>query len=455
MVNKLQKYNKIFLIGICGISMSGLAILLKKLGKTVSGSDINITNTGKKLKNLNIKIFKKHKKSNVKNCDLVVFSGAISSTNPEILYAKENNIEIIERSELLKLISDMYKNVIAISGTHGKTTTTAMISYIFLLSGLNPTIHIGGDFDFINGNVHFGQNEYFITEACEFRDSFLTLCPNESVITNIEKEHLDYFKTFKKEKDSFKKFADKTKNFCFVNGNYAKLLDGCKNVVTFGLKNSNNFYLKNIRQGEDLKYIFDCYKNDVFIGTFKLNIFGKHNLENALATIAVCCEYNIDYKFIYLGLKTFNNVHRRFEYIGNYKNCPVIHDYAHHPTEIYNTIKTAKEVFKKRVVCIFQPHTYSRTKLLINKFSKCFNGLDSLYILKTYSAREKFDYFGSAEYLNKIISDSNHNFTLNGVFTKKDIIKKLNKEDFCNSVLLFLGAGDIENVCKKLLKKHK
>ena len=452
MVENLEKYNKIFLIGICGISMSGLAILLKKQGKIVLGSDINVTESVKELKKLNIKVLKKHKKSNVKNCDLVVFSGAIPTNNPEILYAKRNNIEIIERSELLNLISQKYENVIAISGTHGKTTTTAMISYIFMISGFNPTIHLGGNFEFIKGNVYFGGKKYFITEACEFRNSFLSLTPNTSVITNIEKEHLDFFKTFEAEKNSFNKFASQTKLCCIVNGKYLKYFYKTKNIKTFGFSKNNSYYLKNITQGEDLKYIFDCYKNNVFLGTFKLNVFGKHNLENALATIAVCSEYKIDYKFIYLGLKTFTNVHRRFEYMGNYKNCPVIHDYAHHPTEIYNVIKTAKEVFKNKVICIFQPHTYSRTKLLINKFNKCFDGLDSLYILKTYSAREKFDYLGSAEYLKEKLLNNNKHFTVNGVYTKKEIIKKLNKENFCNSVLLFLGAGDIEETCKKLIK---
>ena len=190
-----------------------------------------------------------------------------------------------------------------------------------------------------------------------------------------------------------------------------------------------------------------------FIGKFKLNVYGKHNIENALATISVCLEFGIDYNVIYLGLKTFNNVHRRFEVVGLYKQCLMIHDYAHHPTEIYNTIKTCKEVFNKKVICIFQPHTYSRTKTLIDNFSKCFDGLDCLYLLKTFSAREKFEYLGSANFLKDKILKSNSNFLVRGVFSKREFVKKIKKENIEDSVLLFLGAGDIEKLPVKLAKK--
>lgn len=455
MVKKLEKYNNIFFVGICGISMSGLALLLKWQGKNVAGSDVNADSQKRRLKRQGIHVFTKHKKSNIKKADLVVFSGAITNTNPELLAAKERGIDVIERSELLGLISKQYKKVIAISGTHGKTTTTAMIGYIFMVAGLKPTIHVGGDFDFINGNVYRGDNKYFITEACEFRNSFLTLNPTTSVICNIEEEHLDFFKNFETEKQSFNKFANNTKGICYINEDYVNLLQS-SNISTYGNFDSSNYYIKNINIGDDLKYTFDCYKKgNIFIGSFKLNIYGKHNLQNALAAIAVCCEYNIDYKFIYLGLKTFNNVHRRFEYMGNYKNCPVIHDYAHHPTEIYNTIKTAKEVFMRKIVCVFQPHTYSRTKLLIDSFSICFDGLDCLHILQTYSAREKYEYLGSAEYLKQKILQSKPNFAVRGVYNKKQIIKQLKKDNLCDSVLLFLGAGDIEEACKKLVKNQK
>lgn len=453
MALKLKNYNKIFFVGLGGISMSALALLLQKHKKVVLGSDINKSQLTRKLSKQGIKVFYKHRSSNIKDCDLVVFSGAIPSQNPEVKEALKQNIKVVERSELLQMVASEYKNVIAISGTHGKTTTTAMISYIFMLCGLNPTVHIGGDFDYINGNVAVGDKEYFITEACEFRDSFLTLKPTVSVITNIETEHLDYFKNFENEKKSFNKFVSNTKKICFLNGRYKNIIDSKTDIKTLGFSNSNSLYVRNIKKGSDHKYTFDCYKGKSFIGNFKLNVYGKHNIENAIAAISVCLEFGIDYNVIYLGLKTFNNVHRRFELVGTYKKSLLIHDYAHHPTEILNTIKTAKEVFRKKIICVFQPHTYSRTKTLIESFSKCFDGLDCLYILKTYSAREKYEYLGSADYLKDRILQSAPSFVVKEVMSKKEFLKNIKKEDLCGSILLFLGAGDIEKLPNKLCNK--
>lgn len=448
----LKNYNKIFFVGIGGISMSGLALMLKGLGKKVAGSDLIKTELLKNLQKQGVEVHYTHKASNIKDCDLLVFSGAISGENVEIKAAKDKNIPIIERSQLLYMISKLFKNVIAVSGTHGKTTTTAMIAYIFMLCGLKPTVHIGGEFEYINGNFMLGDKDYFITEACEFRDSFLTLKPTHSIINNIELEHLDYFKNFENEVKSFNKFAAQTKKVCFINSKYVSYIKKDEKLKTYGYSNSNYLYVRNIKRGSDSKYSFDCYQGKTFIGNFKLNVYGKHNIENALAAISVCLEFGIDYNVIYLGLKTFTNVHRRFEVVGLYKSCMMIHDYAHHPTEILNTIKTCKEVFKKKVVCFFQPHTYSRTKTLIENFSKCFDGLDCLYLLKTYSAREKFEYLGSADYLKDQIIKNSPNFLVKGVYSKKEVIKTIKKENLYDCVLLFLGAGDIEKLPSKLAK---
>lgn len=449
----LLNFKKVFFIGIGGISMSGLAQIVKSLNIQVLGSDLVKNNLTTKLKKQGIKVYYKHRAKNVLGCDLVVFSGAIPKDNPEYKFATENNLPIIERAELLNLIAKRYKNVIAISGTHGKTTTTSMLSYIFIISGLKPTVHIGGEFDYIKGNVLIGENNFFITEACEFRDSFLTLNPTTSVITNIEPEHLDFFQTFENEKLSFNTFKQKTKEKCFISSGYENLIEDKKNLCTYGFGSECNVYAKNVTLGVDGKYSFDCFKGKEYIGNFKLNIFGRHNVENALCVIGVCLEYNLPYKCIYLGLKTFNNAHRRFEFVGSYKNMQVIHDYAHHPTEIITSIKTCKEVFNKKVVCVFQPHTYSRTKTLLESFSKCFDGLDSLYILKTYSARENYDYLGSADYLKESLLKINPNFLIKGAYTKKQFLKEIKKAEMGDSVLLFLGAGDIEKLPKKLIGK--
>lgn len=432
--------------------MSALALLLKNDGYEVLGSDISKSDTIKKLKKNNIKVYNTHRASCVKGSDLVVFSGAIKEDNPQIVYAKKNNIELMERSKLLGIISRRYKNVIAISGTHGKTTTTAMLGYIFLIAGLNPTIHIGGDFPQINGNLHIGGKEFFITEACEFRDSFLELNPNVSVVTNIEPEHLDYFETFENEVMSFNNFVAKTKEIAFINLSYKELF---RDELPINYFNGKDLSAKNLVLNDDGKYSFDCYKGKKLIGNFKLNNYGKHNVYNALAVISVCLYFNINVKVIQIGLETFRNVKRRFEFIGNIFTNIVIHDYAHHPSEIQKSIKTCKEVFDKRLICIFQPHTYSRTKFLINDFVSCFEKADELYLIESYSAREKYEYLGSVEYLKDRISSKNPCKIIKGVFKRSEINKELLSNDYKNCVFLFLGAGDIDLIANQIVNKKR
>lgn len=445
-------YSKIFFIGIGGISMSALALLLKSDGYEVLGSDISKNEIVNKLRKNNIKVYNSHRAGHVKGCDLVVFSGAIKEDNPQIIYAKKNNIEVMERSKLLGIISKRYKKVIAISGTHGKTTTTAMLGYIFLIAGLNPTIHIGGDFPQINGNIHIGGKDFFITEACEFRDSFLELNPNVSVVTNIEPEHLDYFKTFENEVMSFNKFVERTKEIAFIDLNYKELFRDDLPIMYF---NGKKLSAKNLILNDDGKYSFDCYKDKKLIGNFKLNSFGKHNVYNALAVISVCMYFNISVKVIQIGLETFRNVKRRFEIVGNIMTNIVIHDYAHHPSEIQKSIKTCKEIFDKRVICIFQPHTYSRTKFLINEFIFSFDKADELYLVESYSAREKYEYLGSVEYLKDRILSKNPCKIIKGVFKKEEINKILLSNGYKNCIFLFLGAGDIDLMANQIVNKKR
>ncbi len=453
MVKNLKNYNKIFLVGIAGVSMSGLALILKNMGKNVFGSDTSQNALTKTLKQNKIKVFSRHNAKNIKGADLVVFSGAIGPSNPEIIEAKKQGVEVIERSELLNLVSQQFNNVIAVSGTHGKTTTTAMIAHIFLVCGLNPTVHLGGIYEQIGGNIFLGGKKFFITEACEFRNSFLTLKPNVSVINNIEPEHMDFFKTTKSENTSFNAFATQTNDICFASQKCIKKMKSNQaNIKSYGTNPSCYIQAKNIKNDENGKYSFDCYKQNCFLGKIKLNIYGKHNIQNALAAICVCLQYKIDFNVIYLGLKTFEGVKRRFEYVGLYKNCQIISDYAHHPTEISAAIKTCHEVFNKKIVCIFQPHTYSRTKTLINEFTACFKNVDELYLLSTYPSREKFDFYGSAEYLKQKLLANNLPCKIIGVYKKRTFLRKIKKRRLANQVLLFLGAGDIETLPQKLAK---
>ena len=452
MKEKKSTKKAVFFIGIGGISMSGLAVILKNEGYNVSGSDISKNDITKKLGRCGIKVYYSHKASLVKNCNLVVFSGAIGEDNPQIIFAKKHNIRVIERSKLLALISKKYKNVIAVSGTHGKTTSTAMLGYIFILAGLNPTVHVGGECEIFDGNVYLGGKDYFITEACEFRDSFLKLRPDVSIITNVEREHLDYFKSYDREIMSFNKFVLLTKGKVFINFLCRDLFRDDDKIVFF---NSPKIEAKNIILCEDGKYSFDYYYKKKFCCNVKLNVFGKYNIENALGVIAVCKEYKIKDSIIKLGLETFKNAKRRFEEIGVKDTNIILHDYAHHPTEIKNAISTALAVFNKKLICVFQPHTYSRTKILIDEFIKCFDGVDELYLVKSYFAREKYDYLGSVEFLKDKIASSKPNFYIRGVFDKKEINQVINERNYKDSVILYLGAGDIETEARKMIKTLK
>lgn len=433
--------------------MSALAILVRSFGKQVWGSDITKNEMTERLRRRGIKVYIGHKKRNINGCDLVVFSGAISPETPELIEARKRNIKVIERSQLLRFVSDEYETVIAVSGTHGKTTTTAMIAHIFCLAGLNPTVHLGGLFDDFGGNVRLGDKKFFITEACEFRDSFLTLSPNICVITNFEEEHLDYFKTYENEKKSFLQFAHSAKDLCFVARCCRKELDCNERIVCVG--DNRSYHAENLQQNADKRYSFSVFFGKTKIDDFSLNVYGKYNVENALMAVCVALHFKIDKEIIKNALLTYQNVHRRFENVGSFADSEVLIDYAHHPTEIERSIETCHEVFDKNIVCIFQPHTFSRTKILIDKFSTCFSGVDKLFLVKTYSAREKFEQDGSANFLKEKIKERLPSLDVRGEFSKRKVLKVLKKCKFSNCVFLFLGAGDIELCARKLCKKRK
>ena len=431
--------------------MSALAKLCLSLGKMVSGSDINQSKTTSELTFLGAKISFCHSAKNIKEPDLVVYTSAIKPNNAEILEAKQKGIMVIERNDLLKLFAESYKNVIAVSGTHGKTTTTAMISSIFIFAGKKPTVHLGGHFNLINGNLKIGDNQFFITEACEYEKHLLKIPHNVGVVLNIEDDHPDSYKTVDELYQTFSKFTAMSKSISIVNENYTGLLNVNKfKILTFGGSVNSSYYAKNIKQYKSGKITFDCYKQNEFFCNILLNCYGKHNVLNALSAIAVADYYNIPKLDIILGLKSFNGIKRRFEFVGKINDNIVIEDYAHHPTEILSIINCAKQIFKKRLVVVFQPHTYSRTKRLLNEFLNCFNGADKTYVLPTYSARETPIKNASAKYLAKKLKFNNKDVkyfsSFNGVY------KQLKTEH--SSIILVLGAGDIEKLSMQIKKDY-
>lgn len=421
--------------------MSGLAKILLSYGKKVLGSDSGESDNLEELETLGVKIYRTHLRENISNeTHLVVYSGAIKKDNPELLEAEKLGIPIIERSELLGIIASQYKKVIAISGTHGKTTTTAMIGEIFVSAGGNPTIHIGGNSIGLKSNTVIGGDQYFIVEACEYRESFRFLNPYIGIITNIELDHLDYYKNMKSLKLAFQKFANNSK--LIITGS-ADIQN--KNKIDI----SKAWTIKNL-EAYGSGYNFNVYHNDEFFYSFRLNMIGIHNVSNALFAIAVSYECGIEKEVIASALSGFMGVSRRYEKISQLGTCSVIIDYAHHPTELSSSIDGIKSVYKN-ILYIFQPHTYSRTLKLFDEFIDVLCCLPNLLLFETYPAREQVIAGGTA-------MDLFSRLEKNGMKNLKYMCKV---EDVTNHILnncrsydcvLILGAGNLAEKIKLALK---
>ncbi len=428
--------------------MSAIARLMLSSGKTVSGSDSSENAYTKQLNEIGAKISIGHKKENItKDIDLVIYSLSIKEDNIEFSTAKAMGIKCIKRGIALGIIAKEYQNVIAISGMHGKTTTTAMVYRIFKNCGYNPTLHIGGDIDEQNKNLVIGDRDFFITEACEYGDSFLGLNPTVSVINNIEKEHLDYFGTIGNIYKSFNRFMLQSK-VCFVNSSLKQKIITIPNLY---VGKGGKIYAKNVKS-QNGKYIFDVYIGEELYGKIKLSVAGKYNIHNTLSAIAVANYYTLDKEKVIKAINTFSNVKMRFEYVGKYQNKYVIFDYAHHPTEIKNAIQTAKIIGKEKVFVFFQPHTFSRTKSLKKEFSKAFNLADSVFVCTTYKARESLDTDNNEQALAQIIAQNTSRKVLYGDIDDILACIKNIKE---SGILLFLGAGDMQNKIKNKLFEAK
>ena len=446
---KIEEYfgeiKHIHLVGIGGISMSAIAKLCLNFGLKVSGSDSKKSEITEQLKLLGAKIFYSHKKENIKNCDLVVYTCAVSEDNEELICAKMLGIKILERADFLQIICENYNHIIAISGTHGKTTTTAMVGNIFLQAGLNPTIHLGGECENFNGNLKIGNTDYFITEACEYKKHLLKLPHEVGVVLNMELDHVECYKNYAELNKTFNQFALNSTKLSVINEKYSCLFD-TSNIITFSGSGNANFESRDIKILRNGKTLFSCYKNGEFFGNFILGVLGKYNVTNALSAIAVADYYGIKYKEIYLGLEGFKGIKRRFEYFGKINNQLVIHDYAHHPTEIENVINTTKEMFNKPVLVVFQPHTYSRTKYLFADFVSKLNIADNLVIVPTYPAREKRNQGYDAKKLFLTLKKLNKNTKYFYSFNKV----KNYLESCKDYVILILGAGDIVELAKAI-----
>ncbi|NLY42873.1 MAG: UDP-N-acetylmuramate--L-alanine ligase [Clostridiaceae bacterium] len=438
--------------------MSGLAEILIKNNYKVSGSDIKASCLTRKLENMGMRFFAGHSEENIKGADLIVHTAAVKSSNPEMKAAKEHNIPIIERPILLGEIMKKYPHSIAISGTHGKTTTTSMVSLILLNAGLDPTILVGGELEEINGNVRVGNSTYFVTEACEYVDSFLKFYPFVATILNIEEDHLDYFKNLEHIISSFRKFAQLVPDngYLIICGDDAKVLKAVEgiscNIITFGIKNGNwDWSAKNIFFNEwGLPHFDIVYKNSV-LSTIQLNIPGIHNIYNALAAAATASCLGVDIKTISKAISNFRGTHRRFETKGNINGIRIIDDYAHHPSEIKATLAAASRLPHNKLWCIFQPHTYTRTLALMDEFASSFGDADKVIITDIYAAREVDN--GTVHATDLVHKIKAKGFDAQYISKFEEIAEYVMKHAKAGDMVLTMGAGDIYLVGKMIFDK--
>ncbi len=451
-----HKPEAIHFIGIGGISMSGLAEILIDEGFTVTGSDIHESELTHHLKTKGARIEYGQRAENIRpGIDVVVYTAAVHPDNPEFAEAKAKQIPILSRAELLGQMMKNYKNAIAVSGTHGKTTTTSMITEVLLSADTDPTISVGGILNSIGGNIRVGGSEVFVTEACEYTNSFLSFYPTVEVILNIEADHLDFFKDIQDIRHSFRQFAEKLpkEGLLVINNDIESREDITKGllckVITFGKKPGSGYQAEAIRFDELARATYDLKTDGKIVDTVTLGVPGEHNVYNSLAATAVCREFGISMDIIKKGLKRFTGTNRRFEKKGELSGVVIIDDYAHHPQEIKATLETAKHYPHKKLWVVFQPHTYTRTKAFLDEFAEALSMADEVILADIYAAREN-DNLGisSGDIADRI---EKKGVEAHYIPSFDEIEKFILENCIHGDLLITMGAGDIVKVGENLL----
>lgn len=442
-------------IGIGGAGMSGIAQVLLDIGFEVSGSDLKESRNTERLKQYGARIEIGHRGESVDGADIVVISSAIPEKNPEVKHAKEKHIPILLRAQMLARLCEGKKSI-AIAGTHGKTTTTSMVSRMMDVAGLDPTFLIGGELNDIGSNAKCGKGDYIVAEADESDGSFLYLRPQIIVLTNIEADHLEYYGNLKHIEEVFLEFVNQLQpdGFAIVAGDLENIKNltnlSEKRFITYGLGENNDFSARNI-VCESLASSFDVFQKDELLGRFHLCTPGVHNVLNALATIALGISLNVPFSKIAESLESFGGVQRRFQIKGNVSEVTIVDDYAHHPTELKATLEAAKKGHWNRIVCIFQPHRFSRTKFLGTDFKDAFDGADLAVLTEVYAAGEE----PIPGVTGKLLVDAvlRHNPRKPVVYLpkKSDILDFMVSEVREGDLVLTAGAGDIWTVGEGLL----
>ena len=462
---KLAKTEVIHFVGIGGIGMSGLSLIMRGKGFKVQGSDLSSNKNTERLKKEKIKIFIGQVKQNLKNATIVVISSAIKKNNPEIIEAKRKNLPIITRGKMLAHIVSLTKNIVVV-GSHGKTTTTSLVASIFQNTKLDPTIINGGVINSIKNTAKLGKSDWSILEADESDGSFVHIPPTYSIITNIDREHMDFYKTMDDLKKNFIQFIEKVPSFgksfiCIddkINNELVKKLKG-KNFYTYGTNLRSNFLIKNIKQNMRFSE-FDLHvnvpnKKKIVIKKIKTPLLGIHNIKNSVGAAAVALTVGISVSSIKKGLLNFKGVQRRFTKIFNFRNIPFYDDYAHHPTEISQVLNGVRDVYKEsEIVCIFQPHRISRLKNLSKEFTECFTKADTVVLCPIFKAGENINLgFSYLTFAKRLASNSMVKLIM--IQTENDLFNFVRQNIYGNKIVIGMGAGSISNWIRNLQSKLK
>ena len=459
---ELAKTEIIHFVGIGGIGMSGLSLIMKGMGFKVQGSDISNSINIERLKNNKIQIFLKHSKQNIKNATILVISSAIKKNNSELIEAKKKQLPIYKRGEMLAHIVSLTKNIV-VTGSHGKTTTTSLLAAIFSKTKLDPTIINGGVLNSLNNSARLGKSDWCILEADESDGSFIYIPPTYSIITNIDREHMDYYKSMNNLKNLFIKFINKAPPFgksfiCIDDKNNVELLKKIKikNYYTYGTDSKSQFRIKNIK----LKKEYSEYdlsiklpgKKDININKIKIPLLGLHNIRNATAAVGVASTIGISKKIIKKGLQDYKGVQRRFNKIFTYRETSFYDDYAHHPTEIKEVLNGIRAAYKKNeIICIFQPHRISRLKDLRKEFSLSFKKADTVILCPVYTAGEKMKLgFNYNNFAKEIIKNSKVKLFL--INDQYQLAKFIKHNIYGKKIVVGMGAGTISGWMKELPK---
>ncbi len=458
---ELARAETIHFVGIGGIGMSGLANIMKGMGFKVQGSDINFNKNIERLRKNKIRVSIGHSKKNINNSTILVVSSAIKHSNPEVLFAKKKKVPIYKRGDMLAYIVSLLKRNIVVSGSHGKTTTTSLISSIFSETKLDPTIINGGILNSFNNSAKLGKGDWCVLESDESDGSFVKVSPTYSIVTNVDQEHMDYYKSIDSLKELFIKFIEKTpslgKSFiCLDDKNNREIIKKLKikNFHTYGTDNNSQFSIKKIKQFREFSK-FDINiklpgKKNYTIYNVQIPLLGVHNVRNATAAVAVAITIGISSKIIKQALKKFKGVQRRFNKIFIRKNTTFFDDYAHHPTEIKELLNGVKKVYKKmEIVCIFQPHRISRLKNLKNEFSLSFKKANQVVLCPVYAAGEKLKLdFNYINFARMIAKNSGVNVFL--IKNEKQLAKYVKQKIYGEKIVIGMGAGSVSSWIRNL-----